>query len=225
VNLYFLLEGKRTEPKIYPKWLSYLLPNCNRVFSLKDIKSNNYIIFSGMGYPSILNHIKNSIKDFQNYKDIDYLIISVDCEEDTPAKRLADIESEINKFIDKKRREKILVILQNRCIETWLLGNTNIFVRNPQDDDLKKYISHYNVYENDPEQMGKYKNFNTTSQFHFDYLKKMLKEKNISYAKHNPSDTAEAYYLEQLIKRVEKTSDLKSFKFFLETIEKLKKYE
>lgn len=179
-------------------------------------------MLSGRGYPSILKHIENSIKDFEKYDNIDYLIISVDCDEDTPNKRLLAVESAIDKFIDKKERGKILIILQNRCIETWLLGNKNIFVRNPQDNDLKKYISHYNVHENDPEQMKIYGDFKTTSQFHIDYLKKLLHEKNIHYSKHNPSDTAEAYYLEQLIKRVKETGDLESFKHFLETIESFK---
>ena len=86
--------------------------------------------------------------------------------------------------------------------------------------DLKEYISHYNVNEKDPEMMEKYRNFNTTSQFHVDYLRRLLREKNILYTKINPSDTAESYYLEQLIKRVEETDDLKSFKSFLELIGK-----
>ena len=224
MNLYFLLEGKRSEPKIYPKWLSYLLPNYySQVHSLSDIKSNNYFITSGNGYPSILNHIKNSILDFQRYKNIDYLIISIDCDEDSPDKRFLAVKNkinEVNEFTDEERRKQILIILQNHCIETWLLGNKKIFVHNPQDDNLKKYISHYNVNVNDPEQMGKYPNINTTSQFHAKYLRKLLYEKNILYTKHNPSDTAEPHYLEQLIKRVEETGDLNSFKNFLETIKK-----
>jgi parvulin-like peptidyl-prolyl isomerase len=102
------------------------------------------------------------------------------------------------------------------------LGNKKIFTHNPQDNNLKRYISHYNVYENDPERMGKYGVFNTTSQFHVDYLKKLLNEKNISYTKNNPSDTAEGYYLEQLIKRIKETDDLKSFRSFIETIERFR---
>jgi len=222
VNLYFLLEGKRTEPKIYPKWLSHLLPNYSQVFSLNDIKHNNYYIISGKGYPSILNHIQNSIMDFKKYRNIDYLIISVDCDEDTPDKRYLTITDIINGFIDGIDKEKIQIILQNRCIETWLLGNKKIFVHNPQDNDLKKYISHYNVEYNDPEKMEKYISFNTTSQFHLAYLKKLLNEKNITYTKTDPSDTTEEYYLKQLIKRVRKTNHLKSFSSFLEVIHKFK---
>lgn len=222
MNLYFLLEGKRTEPKIYPKWLSYLLPNYSRVFSLRDIKNNNYILMSGKGYPSILNHIKNSITDIQRFPSIDYLIISIDCDDDTPATRYAKIENKIDEFRNGIDRSKIIILLQNRCIETWLLGNRKIFKHNPQDNDLIKYISYYNVKENDPEQMGNHSGFNSVSQFHAAYLKKLLNENNISYTKTNPSDTAESYYLEQLIKRINDTLDLKSFRLFLETIVRFK---
>jgi hypothetical protein len=68
--------------------------------------------------------------------------------------------------------------------------------------------------------MRNYGGFNSISQFHFDYLRKLLNEKNISYSKDKPSDTVEKYYLEQLIKRANETNDLKSFKSFLEIIEK-----
>ena len=222
MNLYFLLEGKRTEPKIYPKWLSHLLPNYSRVSSLNDLKNNNYFMISGRGYPSILNHIENSITDFRKFRNIDCLIISVDCDEDTPDKRSLTVRNKINEFKNEIDQEKVHIILQNRCIETWLLGNRKIFTHKPKGDDLKKYISHYNVNENDPEQMQKYSGFNTTSQFHIAYLKKTLNEKNISYTKNNPSDTAETYYLEQLINRVKETNHLNSFKSFLEVIDLFK---
>jgi len=177
-------------------------------------------MISGRGYPSILNHIENSITDFRKFRNIDCLIISVDCDEDTPDKRSLTVRNKINEFKNEIDQEKVHIILQNRCIETWLLGNRKIFTHKPKGDDLKKYISHYNVNDNDPEQMQKYGGFNTTSQFHIDYLKKTLSEKNISYTKNDPSDTAESYYLEQLIKRVQETNHLNTFKSFLEVINK-----
>lgn len=30
MNIYFLVEGKRTEMKVYPKWLSILIPNLGK---------------------------------------------------------------------------------------------------------------------------------------------------------------------------------------------------
>ena len=222
MNLYFLLEGKRTEPKIYPKWLSCLLPNYSQVSTLSEIKENNYFIFSGRGYPSLLNHINNALIDLTKYKNINYLVISVDCDEETPNERILTIKNKINEFKNDLNMENIYIIPQNRCIETWLLGNKKIFTHNPQDTQLVEFISFYNVSDNDPEKMKKYKDYNTTCQFHISYLQKLLNEKNIRYSKTNPSDTAEEYYLEQLIKRVNESNDLRSFKSFLEVIEKFK---
>ncbi len=31
MNIYFLVEGKRTERKVYPAWLSYILPELKQV--------------------------------------------------------------------------------------------------------------------------------------------------------------------------------------------------
>jgi hypothetical protein len=220
MNLYFLLEGRRTEVKIYPKWFSLLLPDYSRVNSLSNMKKNNYFIISGMGYPSILNHVENSISDIRKYTNVDYLVISADCDDDTIETRFSVFDKMVNDCRKEIGRNRIVIILQMRCIETWLLGNRKIFVRNPQDLELRNYISFYNVKENDPEKMGKHEGFNSVSQFHADYLRKMLNERNITYTKSNPADTAEGYYLKQLIKRTHETDDLKTLKFFLETVKR-----
>ena len=46
MNLYFLVEGRRTEKKVYPKWLSVLLPQINEVKFPHEITQNNFYIFS-----------------------------------------------------------------------------------------------------------------------------------------------------------------------------------
>jgi hypothetical protein len=33
MNIFFLVEGEQTETKVYPKWLTYLLPMFTRVYS------------------------------------------------------------------------------------------------------------------------------------------------------------------------------------------------
>lgn len=37
MNIYFLVEGKRTERKVYPAWLAYLLPELQRVQSYDEV--------------------------------------------------------------------------------------------------------------------------------------------------------------------------------------------
>jgi len=63
MNLYFILEGEKTEIHLYPKWISYILPNYIRVDFESQIENNNYYIFSGGGIPSIYNHTVNAIKN------------------------------------------------------------------------------------------------------------------------------------------------------------------
>jgi hypothetical protein len=54
MNLYFLVEGRSIERKIYPQWLQYLLPDLKRVQYSDQVRENNYYLASGNGYPRIL---------------------------------------------------------------------------------------------------------------------------------------------------------------------------
>lgn len=38
MNLYFLVEGKRTERKVYPAWLAYLLPELKQVKNYDEVE-------------------------------------------------------------------------------------------------------------------------------------------------------------------------------------------
>ncbi len=81
-------------------------------------------------------------------------------------------------------------IIQNCCIETWMLGNKKIYPRNNTSSETKKYTSFYDVRKNDPEKMSKPKDFSDlTSMYHYDYLRHILKDKNILYSKANPEAT------------------------------------
>lgn len=53
MNLYFVLEGEKTEVQLYPKWIEYVLPELSQVDFEKDVVNNHYYIFSGGGIPSI----------------------------------------------------------------------------------------------------------------------------------------------------------------------------
>lgn len=74
MNLYFLVEGL-TEKKVYPKWLSYLLPTFTRVDIPEDASQNNYYLISGGGFPSLLdNHLRSSLDDIEYSGNYDFLI-------------------------------------------------------------------------------------------------------------------------------------------------------
>ncbi len=75
---------------------------------------------------------------------------------------------------------KLLIIMQNRCIETWFLGNRKIYSRQPQSSPLLDYSCHYNISINCPELMANYPTFNTHAQFHEAYLRELFRAKNVS---------------------------------------------
>jgi hypothetical protein len=218
MNVYFLVEGRKTERKVYPKWLSVLVPSLVRVEDAYAIHKNNYYLFSGNGYPSLLdNHLANAVADVNAIGKYDYFVICVDADDFTVAARV----QEILDFMDKKKivlqeATKLVIIVQNKCIETWLLGNAKIFKRNPQDPELKTYIEFYNVSKQDPELMESIDSNMTTATFHEDYLKALLAERNIQYTKHNPRGVTEPSYLDQLVQRTRKTKQLASFANFLD---------
>ena len=50
MNFYFVFEGK-TEPIVYKKWLSLLLPQLTEVDSFDSVNHNNYYYESDIGVP------------------------------------------------------------------------------------------------------------------------------------------------------------------------------
>ncbi|TAH17457.1 MAG: hypothetical protein EAZ08_13610 [Cytophagales bacterium] len=129
MNIYFLVEGRGTEIKVYPKWLSHLVPELQRVQWHYQVVKNNYFIFSGNGFPSLLdNHLRNCIIDINNVGNYDYFVICLDGDDE-------GIDIRKQKVLDFMAEEKITlnsdtkfeIIVQNKCIETWFLANPKIF--------------------------------------------------------------------------------------------------
>ncbi|MFO7775220.1 MAG: DUF4276 family protein [Candidatus Hydrogenedentota bacterium] len=223
MNVYFLVEGKRCERKLYPAWLSVIAPHLSQVSNPKAVSHNNYYLISGEGYPSLLyTHLPNAIRDIQRIGNFDRLVVVLDADDDTVRDRIEHVKKAAANSGERLVSATLNVIVQNRCIETWLLGNRKIFKRNPQNLQLRNYIQHYDVQENDPEDMPLYDGFNSHGQFHFDYLRHVFRERNLSYTKTRPGHAAEAPYLRELRHRVtEFTGHLESFGEFLNLCEQL----
>ncbi len=218
MNLYFLVEGA-TERKIYPKWLEYLAPSMKRVFFPDEADRNNYYLISGGGFPSLLdNHLQSSVQDINEVGAYDYFVISLDADEITVDEKIKEVnERIINEGINLGNCE-VKVIVQNCCVETWLLGNRVVFSRNPTTELLIKCIQFYNVFIHDPELMTKPNSFEeSVSAYHYEYLRNMLAVRNIRYSKKYPRDTLEPYYIDQLKNRIQQTPDhLKTLQDFFE---------
>lgn len=219
MNIYFLVEGRRTEMKVYPKWLSILVPKLKRVRWYHEVNKNNYCIFTGDGFPSLLdNHLKNSVADVNSAGNFDYLVICLDSDDDTIEERKEQVQEFILKEnIKLKHNTQLVIIVQNKCFETWFLGNKRIFKHNPSSNFLADCIKHYNVKTDDPELMEKPSDFEaTTAIYHSVYLQELFSERNIQYSKKNPQEVVEEYFLMELIERSEKTNHINSFKKFID---------
>lgn len=221
MNVYFLVEGKRCERKLYPMWLSLAAPHLTQVSNLAQVTENTYFLISGEGYPSILDiHLPNAIRDVESIKKFDVLVVVLDAEEHSIQDRIDQVVLAVTKSSKKLNSADFEIVVQNRCIETWLLGNRKIFVRQPQDSELRQYAAYYDVQKNDPEFMPYPSNFTNHAQFHLAYLKSIFRERGIAYTKTNPRYAGEKHFFDQLIKRVTDSPDhLKTFSQFLRLCE------
>jgi hypothetical protein len=225
MNIYFLVEGKRTEMKVYPKWLSYLVPELKKVKNFDAVTANNYFMFSGNGFPSLLdNHLRNCVIDINNVGNYDYFVICLDADEqDVSACTQEILDFMANEEISLNAKTQFEIIVQNRCLETWFLANPKIFKRNPNSDFLRECVEFYNVKKKDPELMQKLPDFEgSTSVFHSRYLQELLAEKNVSYSKKNPQGVVEEYFLKQLVARSQKTNHIPTFQYFIQFCEKIR---
>ena len=224
MNIYFLVEGKRTEKKVYPKWLSYLVPDLKQVKHFDEAMNCNFYLFSSNGYPSILEDIKNAAQDINECGKYAYLVVCLDADEAAVEER----KEEIGRLFRPGALEleaELVVIVQNRCLETWFLGNRRVYPRNPLDETFRRFCEFYNVSEKDPEQMPNFPGFSRTAQFHEEYLKRMLREKNIRYTKRYPGNVGEPSYIKALQKRLNDTPDhLKTLEEFFSFCKEIQKY-
>jgi len=224
MNIYFLVEGRRTEKKVYPKWMSHLIPELSEIKDPSLANGNNYYLFSGNGFPSILdNHLRNSVMEVNEINKFNYLVMCIDADELNVSER----RNEVLKFIEKNeiklnKEVEFVLIIQNRCIETWCLANRKIFKRHPNGETLRTYVNFYNVHSDDPEQMGKIEPDETYAQFHASYLIEMLAERNIRYTKNFPRGVVEENYISELLKRISKSNHIQTFSTFIAFCEKVK---
>lgn len=110
--------------------------------------------------------------------------------------------NEGNNFVKENNLQLIdcefIIIPQDKCIETWFLGNKTIFKLNPQNIALMDYVKFYNFKDDDPELMPIFDGFNT------------------HYSKNKPNGVVEEIYLNKLIERTKETNHIKSFKNFID---------
>jgi hypothetical protein len=208
VNLYFFLEGRRTEPKVYRAWVKHVFPQLTEVGIISDVQQDNYLLKSGFGYPQLLNRVDEILADITGHGGIDHFFICLDAEEVLPEDRAREIEKLVSRRLSNTIHH---IIIHNCCIETWFLGNSRVMKRNPQSERLRRFKEFYDVSVNCPELMGRPAGYRVKAHFHLDYLREMMIEKGLSYNKENPGEVQKRTYLAALAKRYDKTGHLESF--------------
>lgn|SRR4030042_3120742 len=216
MNYYIVVEGKSGERKVYPKWIHILNPDLMQVYSLTDISSNNYYLISGNGYPQYLRIIDRAVEDCLANQAIDRLVIAVDAEEFSYQEKEREVIACLAERLDPQR---VCVIVQYPCFETWALGNRIAFRRKPVDSTLRRYLRFYDVRTNDPELLPPLQEESLNRcQFAFVYLKRMLNDRyaNLTYTKSNPQVIEHPKYFEQMRRRLHETKHIRSFGVFLD---------
>ncbi len=227
MNVYFLVEGMRTEKKAYPKILKYYKPHYKYVQNYFEIEKNSFYIESGLGMPQLLSKIYPAmlnIKDQnQTENKFDILVISIDSDIYGGYKQAKELlQNQVEQdLIKAELKINIVCIIQNPCIETWFLGNRSVYpqkIKSP----FKDFHKNYNVCANCPEKMYPPKNSNyTLSKYHLVYLKTMLKQSNLRYEKNYVDNVTTNEYINALDKRINKTNHLPSLRTFINFINTL----
>jgi hypothetical protein len=222
MRIYILVEGRRTEAKVYPAWIAHRIPALSRVRNHDDETDNSYFLLSAEGYPSIYEYLVDAIADVNTTGNYDYLMVCLDSDEDSVDERIKEVNALLMERGVALKAAELVVIVQNRCIETWFLGNRRIIKRNPQGPVLRAYLRHYNVITNDPEGMSAHPAFSTQAQFHLHYLKEIFSERGLSYSKKKPGNVMELHFLNELQRRVaDEPAHLPSLRTLLEFLEEL----
>lgn len=220
MNLYFLVEGRRTEMKVYPKWLGHLVPNLTRVDSLQAIDQRNYYIFTGAGYPRLLDvTFPNAVQDYADNGRFDRFVVCLDVDDATVKDRAQAVTDRAN--IVGLPLDQLRVIPQDCCIETWFLGHRKAVSPNPNSTELGQYLDFYDVRNDDPEKMGFPHPFNNRSVFHSRFFQLVARDKQFKYTKSFPRHVVEKPYLDALIARRDEGNHLQTFGAFLELCDEI----
>ncbi len=219
MNLFFVVEGQ-TEAKVYRAWLAHLVPHLKEVEDPHEVTENNYYLIYAGGQSAIKKLIADSIAEINQVGRYNYLIICLDAEESLVKSKKSEVYKHLVDCSTKGislQNAKFKLIIQNRCLETWFLGNRDMYPPNPYHSTLVDYLNnHYNASINDPEKMPKHPNFTTHADFHKNYFWLLVKEKKKHQRKGDLGPAVEPTYLNALQARIKATpTHLKTFQIFL----------
>lgn len=216
MNLFFLVEGRRTEAKVYDAWIKHVFPHLRQVKDISDFTTDNYRIFSGNGYPQYRKRLEQAFLEIIDHPVVDHFFLCLDSEELEYEARMAEVRQVVNEIAEKTAIHRKLhrlqahIVVQHCCIETWFLGHQKMMRQAGMSPELAKMKQFYDVRQNDPELMGKPAGYVTRASYHEAYLKEMLREHDMTYSKEQPGAVCTRHYLDALRERCETTGHLGS---------------
>ncbi len=218
MNFYFLVEGKRTEPQLYRKWLRFLFPDHREVPHASELDGRSYRIRSAGGYPAILQRLRESCEEVRSSgKNIDRFFLCLDAEGESYTERYQEASFALQRLAPSF---PFVVIVQDCCVESWLLGDRGLTRRPARGADLQALRRDYDVYDRDPELLPMAQGFATRARFHLHYLKAILRDHGDSHPALRYSKNDVGYFgrpeaFKALAGRHDETSHLRSFGFLL----------
>ncbi len=220
MNIYILVEGERAESILYPLWISHCQPRFRHLRIPEDAQpdSDGYYIISGYGFPSVYRHISDAVHTINECGTYDFFVVGIDAEELSYEERYAEIEEKIN-LESLNCGCTPIIIVQNCCLETWLLGNNTIIKNNDHIDERTKcFFDWYDVTRNDPELMSSKEEFFTKAKYHEKYLRTVLTTcRGRGYQKGRPHSCGTPEYWGDLLRRLEMfPGHISSFKKFVD---------
>ncbi len=218
MNIYVVVEGERATKKIYKSWIPLVNPELQHIDYLESLEQNDFFVLAGFGQSQFLNNrIEKAVIDV-NSLPFDRLVVAIDSEEMDPREK----QLEVSERVDRLGCDvEVRYIIQHFCIETWLLGNKNMFRRKAKDSELLNYRALFDVRNNDPELLPPNREkFWNRAQFALNYLRAGLRDvhpgNRVSYTKKNPGIVAREGYFYQVKKRCLDRQHILSFQGFLD---------
>lgn len=176
MNLYVLTEGI-TEKEVYRAWFRHILKDHEEISNYQDATGNSFYVFQAGGNKQLLGRIQAAVEEINAYGAYDWLVVVLDSDGDEKkGQAYADVIDEIKTCLAGSSIQAcVSVIVQNVCIETWFLGNLEMYLDpNPKEANLKRYFDHYRPDRHDPERMPALANESgTLSRFHALYFTKL----------------------------------------------------
>lgn len=218
MNIYIVLEGEAGAKKLYKRWIPLVNPNLIYIDYINEIKDNNFYILAGFGQPYFLQRVEKAVEDVNKNEIFNRLVIAVDSENSD----LREKQIEVSKRVDRIGcRVEVKYVIQHFCVETWLMGNRNMFRKNPGDKELVEYMKIFNVRNNDPALLPPHpeKALNR-AQFAYEYLRAGIGDvhsnRGLLYSKKDPGIAAQEGYFHQVKSRCVEKQHIFSFKCFLD---------